>query len=52
MENVNCNWMPVPDLFHKAHERKTKTSNFMVFNLTWVADELSDAISGLVDDVL
>jgi len=51
MENIYRNWMPVPDLFQEAHERMTKTSNFMVFNLPWVADELSDAISGLVDDV-
>lgn len=51
LEKVYSYGVSVPDLFHKVHQRMEKASNLMIFNLTWVAEESPEAISGLVDDL-
>lgn len=51
LEKVSSNGISAPDLFHEVHQRMTKASNLMVFNLPSVADESPEVISRLVDDL-
>lgn len=51
LAKVSSNNISVPDLCHEVHQRISKASNLMIFNLPSVADESPEVISGAVDNL-